>query len=439
MMQIDDIVARLLALHPKRIDLSLDRMWRLLATLDHPEQKLPPAIHVAGTNGKGSTVAFMRAILEAAGNSVHVYTSPELVSLNERYRIGTRNGGRLVADQELSDALLECETANDGQPITIFEITTAAGFLIFARNPADLILLEVGLGGRLDATNVIDRPLASVITPVSLDHTEYLGDTIALVAAEKAGILKGGVPGIIAAQTTEALSAIKRNGSRVRALLKVQDEDWVVKEETGRLTYQDEDDLLDLPAPKLFGRHQFNNAGLAVAAVRSIAGIAVPNAAFEAGLTTAVWPARMQRISHGNLLSMVPKGSEIWLDGGHNPACGTVIAATMADLEERVSRRLMIIVGLLMTKDLRGFLRNFIGLSSSIAAVPVPCRDECWPPEEIAAAARELGFSALSCDGLELALLIANNLNGGEAPRILVTGSLHLVGRALAINGTPPN
>jgi dihydrofolate synthase / folylpolyglutamate synthase len=439
MQSIDNIVARLLGLHPTRIDLSLDRMRRLLAALDHPERKLPPAIHVAGTNGKGSTVAFMRAILEAAGKSVHVYTSPELVRLNERYRIGTRSGGKLVSDGDLLDTLLECEMVNKGQPITIFEITTAAGFLLFARNPADIILLEVGLGGRLDATNVISHPLASVITPVSLDHTEYLGETIELVATEKAGILKMGAPGIIAAQTDEALRAIKRYASRIRASLKVQDEDWVVGEETGRMTYQDGDDLLDLPAPKLIGQHQFGNAGLAIAALRSIEGIEIPNAAFEAGLLNAVWPARMQRISHGDLLSMVPQGSEIWLDGGHNPACGTAIAATMADLEERVSRPLMIIVGLLKSKDLRGFLRNFVGLSSRIAAVPVPSRDECWSPDEIAAAAREMGFSALSCDNLESALLKTNKLNDSEAPRILVTGSLHLAGRALATNGTPPN
>ena len=270
MTPIDSIVARLTSLHPKLIDLSLDRMRRILGSLGHPEQQLPPTIHVAGTNGKGSTIAFMRAILEAAGLRVHVYTSPHLVRFNERFRLGGKGEGRLASDEELSSALNECERANAGAPITVFEVTTAAGFLLFARNPADVLLLEVGMGGRLDATNVVDRPLASVITPVSLDHAEHLGDTLGKIAVEKAGILKPGVPAIVAAQPREALLSIERQAGRVKAPIRIAGEDWIATEERGRLVYQDDAGLLDLPAPKLYGRHQFENAGVAIAALRGI-------------------------------------------------------------------------------------------------------------------------------------------------------------------------
>ena len=270
MTPIDSIVARLTSLHPKLIDLSLDRMRRILGSLGHPEQQLPPTIHVAGTNGKGSTIAFMRAILEAAGLRVHVYTSPHLVRFNERFRLGGKGEGRLASDEELSSALNECERANAGAPITVFEVTTAAGFLLFARNPADVLLLEVGMGGRLDATNVVDRPLASVITPVSFDHAEHLGDTLGKIAVEKAGILKPGVPAIVAAQPREALLSIERQAGRVKAPIRIAGEDWMATEERGRLVYQDDAGLLDLPAPKLYGRHQFENAGVAIAALRGI-------------------------------------------------------------------------------------------------------------------------------------------------------------------------
>ena len=248
---VDAILARLLALHPKRIDLSLDRIERLLAALDHPEQKLPPLVHVAGTNGKGSTIAFMRAILEAAGKRVHVYTSPNLVHLNERFRIAREGGGKFVDDDALAEALAECEARNGDAPITVFEIETAAAFVLFSRHPADILLLEVGLGGRLDATNVVERPLASVITPVSIDHRDFLGDTIEEIAAEKAGILKRGVPAVIASQLREALAVIERQAGRMRAPLSIAGENWTATEERGRLVYQDNDGLLDLPAPKL--------------------------------------------------------------------------------------------------------------------------------------------------------------------------------------------
>ncbi|MGH6664032.1 MAG: bifunctional folylpolyglutamate synthase/dihydrofolate synthase, partial [Pseudolabrys sp.] len=360
---VDAIVARLAALHPKRIDLSLDRVKRLLVALDHPERKLPPVVHVAGTNGKGSTIAFLRATLEAAGKRVHVYTSPHLVRFNERYRLGAAGEGKLVSDDELSAALEECERVNAGAPITVFEITTAVGLLLFARHPADLLLMEVGLGGRLDATNVVDHPLATVITRIAIDHTEFLGDTLDKIAAEKAGILKRGAPAIIAAQQREAFAAIERQAGKLNVALKIAGEDWTATEERGRLVYQDETGLLDLPAPRLYGRHQFENAGLAIAALRAIKALKIAPAAYEAGMSKADWPARLQRLAQGKLVELAPAGSELWLDGGHNPDGGRAIAAALADLEERVSRPLVLIVGMMSNKDCTGFLSNFTGLA----------------------------------------------------------------------------
>src|SRR5215475_7521093 len=272
---VDSIVARLLALHPKRIDLSLDRMWRLLAALGHPERQLPPVIHVAGTNGKGSTVAFMRAILEAGGLRVHVYTSPHLVRFNERFRLGQTGGGALVTDEALAAALSECEAANGTEPITVFEIETAAAFVLFSRHPADVLLLEVGLGGRLDATNVVERPLVDVITSISIDHVDFLGNSLESIATEKASILKPAVPAVIGPQSAGALAVIKQKASEIGAPLHVIGDEWIAAEERGRLVYQDHGGLLDLPAPRLFGRHQFANAGTAIAALRA-AGLTVP-------------------------------------------------------------------------------------------------------------------------------------------------------------------
>ena len=429
---VDAILTRLLALHPKRIDLSLGRIERLLAALDHPERRLPPVIHVAGTNGKGSTVAFMRAILEAAGKHVHVYTSPNLVRINERFRIG----GKLVGDTELADALAECEANNGDAPITVFEIESAAAFLLFSRHPADVLLLEVGLGGRLDATNVVERPLASVITRVSIDHRDFLGDTIEQIAGEKAGILKRDVPAVIGDQQREALAVIERQAARMRSPLLVAGENWTATEERGRLVYQDDDGLLDLPAPKLYGRHQFGNAGCAIAALRA-GGQKLPASAFEAGMTRVDWPARMQRLSHGPLPALLPAESELWLDGGHNADGGRAIADTLADLEERVPRPLVLIVGMLSTKDSEGFLRNFTGLARRVITVPIH-QDKAVPAAELAAVAGNIGIPALSRDTVESALTVAGKLDLAPAPRVLITGSLYLAGEVLAANGTPP-
>jgi dihydrofolate synthase/folylpolyglutamate synthase len=435
---IEAAVARLTKLHPRLIDLSLDRMLRLLGQLDHPERKLPPVIHVAGTNGKGSTIAFMRAILEASGRSVHVYTSPHLVRFNERFRLGAPGEGRLVSDAELIEALVECERVNDGRPITVFEITTAVGFLLFSRQPADMLLLETGLGGRLDATNVVDQPLASVITPVSVDHVDFLGDSIDKIAAEKAGILKRGVPAFIAAQKRDALAVIERQAARLSAPIRIAGEDWTATEERGRLVYQDENGLLDLPAPRLYGRHQFENAGLAIATLRGVEGIGLPPAAFETGMAKADWEARLQRLSQGVLAALIPAGAELWLDGSHNPDGGRATASALADLEERVSRPLVLVIGMLSTKDAAGFLGNFAGLARRVIAVPIVGHESAIAPESLADAARAVGIPATSRDSLNDALKAVGRLDLDPAPRILITGSLYLAGQALAANGTLP-
>ena len=434
----DDILARLASLHPKRIDLTLDRMWRILERLDHPERRIPPVIHIAGTNGKGSTVAFLRAILEAAGLRVHVYTSPHLVRFNERFRLGKVGGGVLVTDDQLRAALDHCERANGGEPITIFEIETAAAFHLFAEHPADVVLLEVGLGGRLDATNVIDQPLASVITPIGMDHIEFLGETLAKIAAEKAGIIKKGVPVVCAEQLPEAIAVIEQIAKRARAPLHAATEGWHVNVEHGRLVYSDERGLLDLSAPRLFGRHQFDNAGLAIATLRTIDSLKLEPSAFEQGIARAEWPARMQRLTSGALVAAAPHESEIWLDGGHNPDGGRVVAAALGDLEERVSRPLVVIAGMMGNKDAGGFLANFSGLTRHIIAVTIPDQDNAMAPDVLADAARQLGMRVETAVSVEAALRAVAKLAYEVPPRILITGSLYLAGHVLAENGTLP-
>ncbi len=433
---IGSILARLLALHPKRIDLSLDRMWRILAALDHPEKQLPPVIHVAGTNGKGSTIAFMRAMLEATGRSIHVYTSPNLVRINERFRLGRPGSGVLVEDGELAEALEFCERKNGAAPITVFEIETAAAFLLFSRHPADVLLLEVGLGGRLDATNVIERPLASVITSVSMDHMDFLGSSIEMIATEKAGIIRRDTPTIISRQSENALAPILALGEQVGAFLHVAGQDWISGEERGRLVYQDAGGLLDLPAPRLFGRHQFDNAGAAIATLRA-SGFGLPMKAYEEGLVKAEWPARMQRLAGGRLVALTPAGGELWVDGGHNADAGRIVAAALADLEERVSRPLILVAGMLQTKDAAGFLQNFVGLARRLIAVPMH-QDKVMPPEALAGTAREIGIPADTSESLASALAGIGRLGLVPAPRVVITGSLYLAGEALAANGTWP-
>jgi dihydrofolate synthase / folylpolyglutamate synthase len=428
------LMARFLALHPKKIDLSLDRMHRILPRLGHPERRLPPVIHVAGTNGKGSTIAFMRAMLEAAGKRVHVYTSPHLVRFHERIRLA----GVLVGEDRLVEAFRACEAANGDEPITVFEITTAAALQLFAETPADALLLEVGLGGRYDATNVVERPAAAVVTPVSLDHMEYLGDTVAKIAWEKAGILKRGAPAVFAEQSAEGVMVLEREAERVRAAPAiVGGQDFRAYEENGRLIFQDLDGLLDLPLPRLGGRHQHVNAGAAIAALKAAFGDAVGEEAIAQGLLKVEWPGRLQRLA-GNVLKLAPKGAEVWLDGGHNQDGGRVLAEAMADMEERSPKPLVMIAGMLSTKDSTAFLGAFRGLAHELYAIGITGQDAARSADDVAEQARRAGLKAATAGSLAEALARIGDKVWGVPPRILVTGSLYLAGEVLAFDGAAP-
>ncbi len=418
----DAILARLMALHPKSIDLSLERMHRLLARLGHPERALPPVIHVAGTNGKGSTTAMIRAGLEAAGARVHVYTSPHLARFHERIRLA----GRLIAEPALAALLDECEAVNAGEPVTFFEITTAAALLAFARTPADWTLLEVGLGGRLDATNVVDRPALTVITPVSFDHEQYLGDTIAQIAAEKAGIIKPGVPCVAGPQRPEGLEVIAARAAALAAPLYAHGRDWLVWEERGRLAFQDSTGLLDLPLPNLIGAHQVQNAG---AALRALRALGQGEAACAAAVTRAEWPARMQRLRRGPLVAAAG-ACELWLDGGHNPAAGEAIAETLTRLPPKPVH---LIVGMLNTKDVRGFLRPLAPAAQSLHAVSIPGERNTLDAAQTLAAALEAGHRAVAAAGVAEA--VADIAAADPGARILICGSLYLAGQVLRENG----
>lgn len=431
----DLILERLAALHPRKIDLSLDRMHRILAKLGNPERKLAPVVHIAGTNGKGSTAAYLRAMHEAAGHRVQVYTSPHLVRFHERVRLAGEDGGStFVSEAELAAALEECEQANGGEPITIFEITTAAAFLIFSRHAADVLLLEVGLGGRLDATNVVDSPVATVITPISMDHAAYLGETIELIAAEKAGIIKKGVPCVVARQPRAVEAVIERAAARLAAPLSISGQDWHAGEERGRLVYQDERGLMDLPLPRLVGRHQFENAGAAIATLRFLP-FAIDETAVAAGLQSVEWPARLQPITSGPIAEAAPPGAEIWLDGGHNPAAGEVLAAAVAELEDRNQRPLYLVSGMLTSKDASGFFAPFQGLAREVVAVPIPDVEASFDPSDLARDAARAGLSARIAASVEEAL---QSLPRGEPARILICGSLYLAGHVLKIQETVP-
>jgi dihydrofolate synthase/folylpolyglutamate synthase len=434
--QHDAILSRLLTLHPKKIDLSLGRTERLLEALGRPDLRLPPTIHVAGTNGKGSTIAFLRAMLEAAGERVHVYTSPHLLRFNERIRLGAEGGGRLVDDDRLNAVLERCEEANGGQPITFFEVTTAAAFSLFADNPADWLLLETGLGGRYDSTNVINHPKATIVTSVSLDHMEFLGDTVEKIAYEKAGIFKRGAPAIIGFQSEAAERVLEREARRVGAPLFVAGQDFDVREENGRLVFEDERGLLDLPLPRLPGRHQHRNAANAIAALRAVAP-EMPTGAIEAGLTRAEWPARLQRLLRGHIVEAAPAGAEVWLDGGHNEDGGRVLAEAMAEFHDRSPRPLALICGAQSTKDVRALLKHFAGLAQEVVAVPVEGEHKSWPPEEVAALARAEGVaSTAAAHSVEEALHILASRRFDQPPRILIAGSLYLAAAVLSANGS---
>ncbi|MGC8536052.1 MAG: bifunctional folylpolyglutamate synthase/dihydrofolate synthase [Rhizomicrobium sp.] len=429
-----EILTRLLSLHPKRIDLVLGRIERLLARLGHPEQALPPVIHVAGTNGKGSTCAFARAMLEAQGLKVHVYSSPHLVHFHERIRIA----GQLISEAELVAVLDECERANQDEPITFFEITTAAAFLAFSRVAADALVLEVGLGGRYDATNVVVRPAMTVITPIGIDHAEFLGESIAGIAAEKAGIIKSGVPLVVGNQDDVPRDVIARTADALSAPLYVFGQDFFAHQEHGRMVYQDQRGLLDLPLPRLSGAHQIENAATAIAALRHAGRGWGRDAAVETGLRSVEWPARLQRLVRGPLVAAAPDGAEVWLDGGHNPHCARAIARALADFEEKSSKPLYLICGMLRTKDAAGFLAAFRGLVRHVVTVGIVGAEASMGAGELYDAARRVGLEASPADDLEDALLqvsaLARIAEGQSAPRILICGSLYLAGKVLEEN-----
>jgi dihydrofolate synthase/folylpolyglutamate synthase len=423
----DLILARLRGLHPKAIDLSLERIERLLERLEHPERSLAPVVHVAGTNGKGSALAMLDAMLQAAGLRVQRYISPHLVQFNERFLFD----GRPIGEVELADVLDVCERANQSEPITEFEVITAAAFVAFGRRQADVLLLETGLGGRLDATNVIDRPLLTALSPISLDHQAFLGDTLAQIAFEKAGILKPGVPCVVGPQTEEALSIILARAAELDVPLQVHGRDWTARRAGDRLRVEAAGRSLDLPLPALPGCHQVDNAGLAVASALALAELAPGPEAIARGLLEVRWPARLQRIERGSLLELLPSRIELWLDGGHNPAAGTVLAASMAGAE---APPLHLVVGMLNTKDERGFLRPFAGLARSVQTVPVPDEAASRDPADAAEQARALGLRAVAAPDVRTALARIAGAEPGAA-RILICGSLYLAGHVLRQNG----
>lgn len=418
----DAILERMMALHPKVIDLTLDRVWTLLEKLGHPERQLPPVIHLAGTNGKGSTQAMIRAGLEAEGKRVHAYTSPHLARFHERIRLA----GELISEEHLTEVLDECYVTNGPDPITYFEITTCAALLAFARTPADYVLLETGLGGRLDATNVVETPALTILTPISMDHEQFLGNTIAKIAGEKAGIIKRGVPCVVGPQPDEALEVIEATAARLGAPVIAQGQHWHVWEERERLIYQDETGLLDLPLPVLPGRHQYENAGAALAALRHLG---FGEAAFEGAMTNAQWPARMQRLRTGPLVEAAPQ-VELWLDGGHNPAAGIALADHLGRLPKRPTH---LICGMLNTKDASGYMTPLAKVADSLTGVSIPGEANTLSAEDTARFASDAGMPASTADSVLDALQTITAQDPHS--RVLICGSLYLAGAILRENG----
>jgi len=424
------ILRRLERLHPKLIDLSLERIERLAAALGNPHERLPAVIHVAGTNGKGSVIAYLKAILQAAGLRVHVYTSPHLRHFSERICLAGPDGAAPIPEEALSDLLRRVERANNGEPITFFEITTAAAFLAFAEHPADVVILETGLGGRLDATNIVAKPALCVITPVSIDHCAFLGDTVRLIAGEKAGIIKSGVPCVVGRQPDDALDAIVGQASGLRAPILAAGTAWDAFEQHGRLVFQDANELIDLPLPRLIGRHQIDNAGIAVAAARHLPDFSIGEDAIARGLSNVTWPGRLERLGPGALHALTFPNSELWLDGGHNPSAAQALAGAMAELEERVPCPLHLIIGMMSNKDAAAFLAPFDGLAEFVATVSIPGQSNAYTADELSAMARHQGLFAEPARDLEDAFNLSRSIGQGPI-RILMTGSLYFAGKVL--------
>ncbi|MGE0120603.1 MAG: folylpolyglutamate synthase/dihydrofolate synthase family protein [Dongiaceae bacterium] len=423
----DIVLERLSKLHPKLIDLSLDRVCRLLDALGNPERRLPPVMHVAGTNGKGSVIAYLRAMLEAAGRRVHVYTSPHLVRFHERIRLA----GKLIEETHLLALLEECERANGAAPITFFEVTTCAAFLAFARTPADILLLEVGLGGEYDATNVIDRPLVTVLTPISFDHMQHLGNTLTAIAGVKAGIMKPGAPAVVGPQLPEPLAVFERRAAELGCPLSRHGHEWHARREDERMIFRDSAGERRFPLPALVGTHQIDNAATAIACLPSLAACGVDDVAIARGLRDVEWPARLQRLTHGALAALLPAGWELWLDGCHNADGGRVAAAWAA---EQPPLPMRLIFASLSTHDPRGILQPFAGLVRDVHTVAVPGEHKTLSADEAAAAAQDIGLAAKASAGVREAL--ADIVSRADAPgRVLICGSLYLAGTVLAENG----
>lgn len=431
----DAVLDRLMSLHPKVIDLTLGRVHHLLERLDNPQERLPPVIHVAGTNGKGSVIAYMRAALESAGYRVHVYTSPHLIRFNERIRLA----GDIIDEEVLTNLLEECEVANDGSPITFFEITTCAAFLAFSRVPADAVILETGLGGRLDATNVVNHPALTVITEISMDHQQFLGNTLEQIAFEKAGIIKRGTPVIVGRQPASVQTVIQTHATGLGAPGMFASDDWTVKPVAGGMTINSDGMDTYLPQPALPGEHQHHNAALAVKALENLGGFHIPGPAMARGLTMVEWPARFQHLTVGLLADRLPQGWELWLDGGHNEAAATVIVNEVRRWdEERKRRPLHLVFGMLNTKDAGAFLGILKEVADSVHTVSIPGEDNALSANDLSAAAHEAGHNSTASPGVSAAI---EDIIAGSGPpprttpsRILICGSLYLAGEVLAHN-----
>lgn len=433
-------IQKLLQNHPKGFDLSLGRIRGLLNVLGNPHLNIPPIFHIAGTNGKGSTSAFLREIIEASGKTTHVHTSPHLVDWVERYRLGKDEGGKFVSDDVLEQAIITASDANGGKPITVFEIMSAVAFILFSQNKADYSIIEVGLGGRFDATNVIENPLISIITPIALDHQSYLGNTIEKIAFEKAGIIKNSTPVIIGPQQDAAREVIEKIAQERNCKTYISRQDFDGFEQRGRFVYQDEWGLLDLPIPNLKGKHQIDNATTAIAATR-VAKFGLQNKQYEKAMRNAYWPGRFEPLAKGDLIKSLPKERradfDIWIDGGHNPAAGEALIRELDVLKQKDDLPIFMICGMLTTKDPSGFFDHFTNKIEQVLTVPIIDSEAGFAPEKLSQLCKKSGLNSTSQKSVEEAILKINALHKGPA-RIIICGSLYLVGEVLKDNGTPP-